>query len=603
MSTIHLRRRLLAAVAFLGLTAGLVAVAPSASSDPVDPGLSCSGSNLVVKQLESGSAWAMCVSIHTNKGLVLEQISFKAAGSNSYHRVLDSFYLSQLNVPYDTGENVWDDLTSYGFGNQYLQKLSTKECPTGDLLDVHQNWTRRSVVYDRTIPGICVAEESTGVAYRSHEQVWGSPADSPMYVDQGSKLTISSISKVDWYEYMERIDFHEEGTITANLGATGDISYEDFSDGSGVNDTTTGWPVGEGDTDYAASHWHNAIWRADFGIDDKTDQKVERYDTTYTGVKATTGSKGEILTTEETDVTQAASFGAKGTDSDDELTWYRVVSPSSLNDDQHARSYEINMQKVQRYGSSPVTQPQITFTNNNACQEYASSNLNAACKNQSIVNYVANDTAPLTDPVAWINVGFHHIIRDEDQSPMPTHWQSFDLVARDFTAQNPATPAGRTCINGNPGGELHAACIAPPSLTKPVISGTPEAGAALTVSNGTWNQTNLTYAYQWLRDGTAITDATAATYTATAADAGAELTADVTATSTKSGLASTVTSEPLAILEPTATELPVVGGTLDPGETLTVSDGAWNLEGLTFAYQWMRSGEPIVDATAATYVA
>ena len=49
----------------------------------------------------------------------------------------------------------------------------------------------------------------------------------------------------------------------------------------------------------------------------------------------------------------------------------------------------------------------------------------------------------------WVRVGFHHVPRDEDQSPMPLHWQGFDLVPRDFTETNPLTPDGRENVNGH----------------------------------------------------------------------------------------------------------------------------------------------------------
>lgn len=48
----------------------------------------------------------------------------------------------------------------------------------------------------------------------------------------------------------------------------------------------------------------------------------------------------------------------------------------------------------------------------------------------------------LTHPVMWVNVGFHHIPRDEDQSPMPMHWQGFQPVPRDVTAMS--VHAGRS---------------------------------------------------------------------------------------------------------------------------------------------------------------
>ena len=50
--------------------------------------------------------------------------------------------------------------------------------------------------------------------------------------------------------------------------------------------------------------------------------------------------------------------------------------------------------------------------------------------------------------MAWVNVGFHHVPRDEDQSPMPIHWQGFSLYPRDWHSNNSQTPPQRAAWNG-----------------------------------------------------------------------------------------------------------------------------------------------------------
>ena len=74
------------------------------------------------------------------------------------------------------------------------------------------------------------------------------------------------------------------------------------------------------------------------------------------------------------------------------------------------------------------------------------------------------------------------------------------------------------------------------STAQPTISGTPAPGQTLQVSAGSWSQTPTAYAYQWQRCNAngrlceAIAGATAASYTATAADAGHTLLVSVTGT-------------------------------------------------------------------------
>jgi hypothetical protein len=70
---------------------------------------------------------------------------------------------------------------------------------------------------------------------------------------------------------------------------------------------------------------------------------------------------------------------------------------------------------------------------------------------------------------------------------------------------------------------------APVSQQPPVISGTAIRGDTLTCSTGTWTNSPTAFAYQWLRNGTAIPGATAATHTLVEADVGAQITCRVTA--------------------------------------------------------------------------
>ncbi len=67
------------------------------------------------------------------------------------------------------------------------------------------------------------------------------------------------------------------------------------------------------------------------------------------------------------------------------------------------------------------------------------------------------------------------------------------------------------------------------SVAAPVISGTPTVGRQLSSTTGTWDPTPTSVTYQWLADGTAISGATGATYTLTAAEAGKAITVTATA--------------------------------------------------------------------------
>jgi hypothetical protein len=70
----------------------------------------------------------------------------------------------------------------------------------------------------------------------------------------------------------------------------------------------------------------------------------------------------------------------------------------------------------------------------------------------------------------------------------------------------------------------------PKNTVAPTITGTPQVGRTLTCNKGTWTgSAPITYKYQWLRNGSPIAGATAASYVAKAADKSKFLSCKVTA--------------------------------------------------------------------------
>ncbi|MGY4879700.1 hypothetical protein ACLUEY_17690, partial [Vreelandella aquamarina] len=110
--------------------------------------------------------------------------------------------------------------------------------------------------------------------------------------------------------------------------------------------------------------------------------------------------------------------------------------------------------------------------------------------------------------------------------------------------------------------------------------------------------------YQWLRDGTEITDATGATYTLTQADVGAAISVRASYTD-QQGTAEAVTSaatESVANVNDAPTGDVIITGDAVEDQTLTASNTLADEDGKgTVSYQWLRDGNEITDATGATY--
>jgi len=139
------------------------------------------------------------------------------------------------------------------------------------------------------------------------------------------------------------------------------------------------------------------------------------------------------------------------------------------------------------------------------------------------------------------------------------------------------------------------------------ISGSPQFGQTLTATVSGVSPVGASLSYQWKRNNTAITGATANTYTLTAADAGANVTVTVTGAYSQAGLTftpATVTSSPLAIpaLPVVAPGTVTISGLPQVDQTLTVSASGWTPTGLSLAYQWYAGGVLIPGATGTIYV-
>ncbi|MFJ8077416.1 copper amine oxidase [Streptomyces sp. NPDC096176] len=422
------RRRgaLLAAAALLGsvgAATGPASAAPNATQIPAAavPRPECSSAFRIEQKLDGGTTWRMCWRYDTDAGLVLDKVGYQPKGERRPIRVLNSAKLAQIHVPYDDGKADYDDLTGAGFG-WGLQNLAPAECPGGTV--------KRVKVADLgVINGLCTTTRARGHAYRlandEGTKVWQS---------QGKDLLVYTVNKVAWYEYITEWRFSSDGTISANVGATGSLAPDDYNAADG-----RGWPIGKGARDYATSHAHNVFWRLDFGLDGSSKGRIEQYDSKVTPPN---GDGSPTVRTTRTPVTKELAGDARA------MRWWRVVSATGKNKDGHARSYEIVPGASATHAGRGFTKHDVYFTQNRVCEQFASNNIHdcGARGGDSVDKWVNGEN--LVNPITWVNIGFHHIARDEDQQPMPVHWQGFQLAPRDVTAMNPLTPADLADQNG-----------------------------------------------------------------------------------------------------------------------------------------------------------
>ncbi|HTU78650.1 MAG TPA: hypothetical protein VMF09_07820 [Solirubrobacteraceae bacterium] len=128
---------------------------------------------------------------------------------------------------------------------------------------------------------------------------------------------------------------------------------------------------------------------------------------------------------------------------------------------------------------------------------------------------------------------------------------------------------------------LRSSAIKPANTAAPALSGTPVVGDTLSCSTGTWTGTPTpTYSYQWLREGAAISGASAGSYTVQGADEGHSLSCTVTAsneagsasaTSGALGVSKTTTST--TTTSTTTTSTTTTSGTARASGSATVKHG------------------------------
>ncbi|MGO2112425.1 MAG: copper amine oxidase [Pseudoclavibacter sp.] len=396
------------------------------------PEADCSTGEPVAQAFDNGAAWSMCWSVHEDLGLVLSSISYTPPGRDAIP-VIESMTIAQLEVPYDHGDRTTEDITEAGFGAGHMLTLTETQCPG------ERHGTEIPYVGDGSSGAspsrevLCSESVDAGIAYTSNDT-------GQTVAARRTEWHLSSISKVGWYEYVSLYAFGDDGSIHPSLGATGNVSPEDYGN------EQHGWPIGEGDTEHAASHSHNAVWRVHWALGGAS-AAVQQYDATDTGEF---GTESPIIDGSLTDLEHPTI--AEWID----RRWWRVLAPDVLNADGHPISYQIDVNGGDSFTFTADAHDHgddagydIAFTNADDCQLFATSNPGDC--GSSVLDYVADsESDALDDVVSWVAVGFHHVVRDEEQGPMEAHWQGFTMTPRDLTATRPDPPVGYEDLNGRP---------------------------------------------------------------------------------------------------------------------------------------------------------
>jgi hypothetical protein len=180
---------------------------------------------------------------------------------------------------------------------------------------------------------------------------------------------------------------------------------------------------------------HNYYWRLDFDINGTpNDDQVEELEFTPNGARDLFALGRTPFTTEAARAVSPLTFRS-----------WRVRDTVTTNADGHAISYHLEAEPQHLFhGPSyePFTQNELYLTVNKTCEKFASHNPTTGGCAGDVSAFVNGESLGGADLVVWYGLSFHHLARDEDQEYMATHWSSFKIVPRDWSATNPLVGAG-----------------------------------------------------------------------------------------------------------------------------------------------------------------
>jgi putative cell wall-binding protein/peptidoglycan/xylan/chitin deacetylase (PgdA/CDA1 family) len=238
-------------------------------------------------------------------------------------------------------------------------------------------------------------------------------------------------------------------------------------------------------------------------------------------------------------------------------------------------------------GCSPSVSPGATYSLRAFYESTANTQFAIYTRN-SLGVWSYWDSSPLFPPSAtWVQANYTTLTIPADVTGI-----SFGL---NITANGELTTDdyGMYDTNGAPLLSLSAAT--------PTITGTAQVGQALTADPGTWAPVAVSFAYQWLADGTAISGATLPSYTPVAGDVGKAITVQVTGTAAGYDPL-TATSAATAAVTPVVVDPTVVRiGGADRYETSAMTSAATFAPGVPVVY--IASGAQFPDALSGSAAA
>lgn len=365
-------------------------VQPSAAQS-----LDCPNRDPIVQSFASGAKWELCWEARAHEGIVLSEIHYTTAGGTR-RKVLQSAAVAQIFAVLDDGSARLHQVTDVGLGGEQLGALNSIECPQ----TLHQHNSKNV---------LCSQELERGYLYKFHH-----------LTAQAYKLQLHSVSIIGEQAYVIQWSFFDDGIIEPAIGYSGQLA-KIGSDGR------YGWPL-DRDNSIGVGQLTTAYWRLDFDLGGNgANDVVEEMEAVATDDRYR----------KELNITSIVTETGRTVNPDTKRSW-RVRDGEIVNADGQPISYQLEPLHIAHNHIAPDSEPwtvdDIYFTVEAACEQFVSHNPIAGHCGDNVTDFVNGETLSSADLILWYGITSHHLPRDEDEPYRNIHWDSFQLVPRDWTA-------------------------------------------------------------------------------------------------------------------------------------------------------------------------
>ncbi|NMO20667.1 hypothetical protein HPC49_42595 [Pyxidicoccus fallax] len=383
----------------------------------------CTSLSSVDHTFTSGTRWTFSVQNCPCEGLTIRNAYFTPRGGTS-RLVLSQAAIAEIHVPYLVGTPRLLDVTrdSEGLGVRALQ-LNQAECAGGTRLASNR---------------ICMNVEDRGYAWKMSTSF-----------QLGELVSVSMASQLGTYMYINRWEFHDDGTLQPMLGMTGRLAYYGTTAahapyGSRVDAVANPTPS------YGLTHMHNVYYRLDFDLGGSSNDAIARMTlqpSMAPSPDSTCSTPGTCWTNVETPILTEAAHNIVA---ENYSTWH-IYDKQLTNSDGRNVGYELvpkldGLWTGQVTTAEPWSEHEVWVTRFNDCETLAARNvpphIRPTCTSAPahVGAMVDGQSVDGQDLVVWYVNRHLHTPRDEDEVNMPTEWMSFVLKPRSFHYRNPLEP-------------------------------------------------------------------------------------------------------------------------------------------------------------------